>query len=182
MKVLLHTCCAPCLIYPYSFLKDQGKEVTAFFYNPNIHPFQEFKKRINTLSCYAKDLSLHLIAEKQYGLVDFLRKVVFNEFDRCRICYSMRIEKTVLLAKDLGFEAFSTTLLYSKFQQHNLIIRICNSLSSLHNIEFLYHDFRAGWQDGVDKSKQLNLYRQPYCGCIFSEQERFDKSFKPPRI
>jgi epoxyqueuosine reductase len=178
MRVLLHCCCAPCLIYPYSLLKDEGTDVTAFFYNPNIHPFREFKKRLEALENYSKSLSIPLITEKQYGLVDFLRKAVFHETERCGICYFMRLEKTALVAKKLGFDAFTTTLLYSRYQRHELITSFCNTLSDQLNIPFLYHDFRAGWQSGVDKSIELNMYRQPYCGCIYSEQERYDKSLK----
>ena len=178
MKVLLHTCCAPCLIYPYSLLKDQGQEVTVFFFNPNIHPFREFKKRSDTVRLYADNLSLPLVAEKQYRLIDFLRKTVFHEAERCRICYSMRLERTARVAKELDFDAFTTTLLYSKYQRHDLITSLCNTISTQHNIPFLYQDFREGWQFGVDKARELDMYRQSYCGCIYSEQERYDKSFR----
>lgn len=178
IKLLLHTCCAPCLIYPYSFLRDQGKEVTAFFYNPNVHPFLEFRKRRETLEAYTENQSIRLISEKQYGLTDFLRKVVFQEKNRCEICYLTRLEKTILFAKKLGFESFSTTLLYSKYQQHDLIASLCNRLSIQHNISFCYNDFRAGWQEGVDKAVEQNIYRQSYCGCIYSEHERYDKSIR----
>jgi epoxyqueuosine reductase len=180
MKVLLHCCCAPCLIYPCSLLKDEGADVTAFFYNPNIHPFREFKKRLDTVDNYCTNLSISLIAEKQYGLVDYLRKTVFHESTRCEICYSIRLERTALLAKELGFEAFTTTLLYSKYQRHGIITSLCKTISNHLNISFLYYDFRLGWQSGVEKAKELNMYRQPYCGCIYSEQERYDKSFKKP--
>ncbi|MEI7513590.1 MAG: epoxyqueuosine reductase QueH [bacterium] len=180
MRVLLHTCCAPCLIYPYSLLRDQGNDVTAFIYNPNIHPFREFKKRNETLKYYAANLGLPIIAETQYELIGFLRKTVFHEAKRCAICYTMRLEKTVSVAKEQGFDAFTTTLLYSKYQKHDLITSLCNAISTQHNIPFLYHDFREGWKIGVDIAIEMNMYRQTYCGCIYSEQERYDKQSRKP--
>jgi len=178
MKILLHACCAPCLIYPYSRLKDQGNEVTAFFYNPNIHPFREYKKRFETLKIYAENFNFPLVYDKKYELIDFLRKIVFHEAERCSICYSTRLERTALLAKDQGFEAFTTTLLFSKYQRHDLVTSLCNTISLRYNIPFIYEDFRAGWHLGMDIAKELDMYCQSYCGCIYSEQERYDKSIK----
>ncbi len=178
MKILLHACCAPCLIYPFNFLIKQGIEVTVFFYNPNIHPFLEFKKRIDSLKNYSSYLGFPLILNNKYGLIEFLRKTVFHETERCEQCYLMRLEKTALLAKDHNFEAFTTTLLYSKYQRHSLITSLCNTISTDIDIPFFYYDFREGWQSGVNESIKLEMYRQSYCGCIYSEQERYDKSFK----
>lgn len=178
MKVLLHVCCGPCTIYPLDILQNAGQNVTGYFCNPNIHPFQEFQRRLTTLEQFSSAANLSLIVEKEYGLRDFVRKVAFHEEERCQICYRLRLEKTASLAKELGFDAFSTTLLYSKYQRHSLISEICRSLSNSYAIDFLYHDFREGWQIGVDKSIESNMYRQPYCGCIYSEQERYDKSLR----
>jgi len=175
MKVLLHVCCAPCTIYPYTVLKGRSCEITAFFYNPNIHPFREFKERLNTFQQYATTLGLAVLMEKEYGLVDFVRKVAFHESERCQICYFLRLEKTASLAKDSGFDAFTTTLLYSKYQRHSTLISICNNLSAQYDIPFFYHDFREGWQAGVDASLEMKMYRQSYCGCLYSEHERYDK-------
>lgn len=178
MKVLLHVCCGPCTIYPFTSLKDEGMEVTGYFYNPNIHPYQEFKRRLSTFEHYSILSRLPVIVEKQYGLREFVRKTAFHEDERCPICYQLRLEKTVALAQSKGFDAFSTTLLYSKYQRHTILLEICNRLAAENKIHFLYRDFREGWQFGVDRSIELNMYRQPYCGCIYSEQERYDKSFR----
>lgn len=178
MKIFLHVCCGPCIIYPLSILRQDGAEVTGHFYNPNIHPFKEFKRRLDTLVKYADDSGLPLVVEKNYGLTDFIRRVAFNETERCNICYLMRLEKTASIAKEKGFDAFSTTLLYSRYQRHNTLVSYCKNLSAKYDISFLYKDFREGWQYGIDKSKELELYRQPYCGCIYSEQERYDKSLR----
>ena len=177
MKILLHACCAPCLIYPYSRLKDQGNEVTAFFYNPNIHPFREFQKRLDTLKVYTDKFEFPFIFDNKYNLIEFLRKIVFRETERCSICYTIRLEKTAKLAKEQGFEAFTTTLLYSKYQRHDLITSLCDTIAHQYNVPFIYEDFREGWLLGVDRAKELDMYRQSYCGCIYSEQERYDKSY-----
>jgi hypothetical protein len=178
MRVLLHICCGPCAIYPLTLLEDEGMDVTGYFFNPNIHPYQEFKRRLVALEQFSSTSGLSLLIEKQYGLREFLQKIVYHEEERCSICYLLRLERTAALAKEKGFDAFSTTLLYSKYQRHNTISDICTAISSKYNINFLYRDFRKGWQLGIDKSIEFNLYRQPYCGCIYSEQERYDKSFR----
>lgn len=176
MKLLLHVCCGPCSIYPFFRLQNEGIETQGYFFNPNIHPFQEFKKRLSALEDFSASHHFPVIFEKKYGLRDYLNKVIFYEEDRCTLCYKMRLEKTVELARELHFDAFSTTLLYSKYQRHNVIVDLCNKLAIKNGIEFLYRDFREGWQYGIDSSIQQGMYRQPYCGCIFSEQERYDKS------
>ena len=178
MKVFLHVCCGPCTVYPLTVLREEGAEVTGHFFNPNIHPFKEFKRRLSTLEDYARDIKFPLVIDTKYGLTDFIRKVAFHEVERCSICYLMRLEKTVSLAKEKGFDAFSTTLLYSKYQRHPHLISLCEKLSLQYDIPFYYQDFREGWQYGIDVSKKLEMYRQPYCGCIYSEQERYDKSLR----
>ncbi len=178
MKVFLHVCCGPCTIYPLTVLKEQGIEVTGHFFNPNIHPFKEFQRRLSTLQDFAEDVQLPLILDSEYGLTDFVRKVAFHEAERCNICYFMRLEKTVSLAKKMGFDAFSTTLLYSKYQRHDHLKALCEKFSTQYNISFYYQDFREGWQYGIEVSKKLEMYRQPYCGCMYSEQERYDKNLR----
>ncbi len=178
MEVLLHVCCAPCTIYPLSQLRIAGHNVSGYFFNPNIHPYREFKKRFSSLVSYSQSINLPVTLLKDYGLQEFLHEVVFHEKERCSICYDMRLSKTVEYAKEKGFDAFTTTLLYSRYQKHNLIKEKCEKLSKIFSIPFLYNDYRQGWQEGIDSSISLKLYRQPYCGCIFSEQERYDTKLK----
>lgn len=178
MKLLLHSCCAPCTIYPLTVLREKNFEPTAYFHNPNIHPFKEFRRRLVTLEEFSRKVKLPLIIDKNYGLTDFIRKIAFNEDRRCTLCYQMRLENVVALAVNNNFEAFSTTLLYSKYQNHNLLISFCENLARKYDIHFVYEDFRKGWQTGIDQSKEQDMYRQPYCGCIYSEQERYDKSLR----
>jgi predicted adenine nucleotide alpha hydrolase (AANH) superfamily ATPase len=152
--------------------------VTGYFYNPNIHPFKEFRSTIDTLEDYAEGVSLELISDDNYGLTGFIQSVAFKEKTRCTICYISRLEETVKTASARGFDSFSTTLLYSRYQNHQLLKEICSKLAEQYRVAFVYRDFRQGWQLGVDKSIEMEMYRQPYCGCIYSEQERYDKSLR----
>lgn len=178
MKILLHICCGPCTVYPLTILRDLDMEVTGHFYNPNIHPYKEFKRRLETLETYAENQDLPLLVEADYGLTEFVRKVAFNEDKRCDICYTMRLEKCAALASEKGYTAFTTTLLYSRYQRHKALVSFCNKLAKSYEIDFFYRDFRQGWQYGIDQSIEMQMYRQPYCGCIYSEQERYDKSLR----
>ncbi len=178
MKLLLHVCCAPCSTYTLNNLRRKNIDVSGYFYNPNIHPYQEFKKRLNTLMEFAEKTNFPLTIEKEYGLTEYLRKVVFNEKKRCSICYDMRLEKTAEQAARTGADAFTSTLLYSRYQNHKAIIDIATKMAAKYGVEFYYDDFREGWQEGIDKAIEMDLYRQPYCGCIYSEQERYDNRLK----
>ena len=124
---------------------------------------------------FADKEGLEVIYDDKYGLTEYLRQVVYNEKERCRICYKMRLAQVADLAAERGFEAFTTSLLYSRYQQHAEIRRQGEELAAKHGLVFLYEDFREGWQKGIDRSIAMDLYRQPYCGCIYSEQERYDK-------
>ncbi len=178
MRILLHTCCGPCSIYPLSRLRQQGHDVAGYFYNPNIHPFQEFKKRLAAMRLFADTEGLEVIYDSNYGLKEYLRQVVHREEERCRICYAMRLTEVARLAAAQGFDAFTSTLLYSRYQQHGEIRRQGEELAASQGLVFYYEDFRQGWQDGIDRSIAMELYRQPYCGCIYSEQERYDKKLR----
>jgi len=176
MKILLHICCAPCAIYPVSILRNEGMEVMGFFYRHNIHPFTECIKREDTLKNWADQIDLKVIYQEGYDLEGFLQKMTFRENNRCRICYHDRLTSTALMAKHGKFDYFSTTLLYSKFQNHDMIRSIGEAAGKKAGVGFYYHDFRKGWKQGIEDSKQLGMYRQQYCGCIYSEKERFFKT------
>jgi epoxyqueuosine reductase len=174
-KVLLHVCCAPCSIYPLKQLRDEGTHIQGFFYNPNIHPYTEFQKRLKTLENYAKIALLPLMIDDTYELEDFLRNALEYGKDRCLFCYRIRLEKAFQKGRETGADAVTTTLLYSKYQRHDDIKNLGMELSLQYGIDFLYRDFRIGWKQGIEESKNLNMYRQNYCGCIFSEKERFKR-------
>jgi predicted adenine nucleotide alpha hydrolase (AANH) superfamily ATPase len=150
-------------------------EVMGFYYRHNIHPYAECLKRQETLQNYADQIDLRVIYQDGYDLEGFIQNVVYREADRCRYCYHDRLRSTALLAKRGKFDCFTTTLLYSKFQNHDLVKTTGESIGKSVGVDFLYQDFRAGWKEGVEKSKDLGMYRQQYCGCIYSEKERFFK-------
>lgn len=178
MSVLLHVCCGPCLVYPARVLEEEGTSFTCYFFNPNIHPYREFKKRLESFRKLAEARNFKTIIDPDYGLKAFLRAVVFNEDIRCSHCYRLRLEKTAKIAAERDFSYFSTTLLYSTYQNHALIIKQAQSAAEQGSVALFYRDFRDGWQQGIDAAIACGLYRQSYCGCIFSEQERYDNRLK----
>jgi len=173
MDLLLHICCGPCACYPLTVLREEGVTVRGFFHNPNIHPYQEFQRRLEGVEQLAARLGLTVDYDREYGLRHYLRQVVFHEDDRCRLCYQMRLAAVARRARELGVAAFSSTLLYSRYQQHDLIRELGEEAAAREGIAFYYRDFRGGWQRGIELSKEWQLYRQPYCGCIYSEEERY---------
>ncbi|OEU62208.1 MAG: hypothetical protein BBJ57_09570 [Desulfobacterales bacterium PC51MH44] len=175
MKILLHICCAPCAIYTIKTLYMEGFDIMGFFYRHNIHPYTECIRRQETLQSYADMIDLRVIYQEAYDLEGFIQNVVFRESDRCSYCYHERLRSTALVAKRGKFDYFTTTLLYSKFQKHDEIKAIGESIGKSVGVQFYYHDFRVGWTEGVEESKRLGLYRQKYCGCIYSEKERYYK-------
>ena len=175
MKILLHICCAPCAIYPVKILEMDNLKIMGFYYRHNIHPFTECLRRQEALEFYADKINLRVIYQKGYDLEGFIQKVVFRESRRCSICYHARLKATALMAKRGKYDYFSTTLLYSKFQKHDEIRSIGESIGRSAGVQFFYRDFREGWTEGVDTSKSMGLYRQQYCGCIYSEKERYYK-------
>jgi len=178
MKVLLHVCCANCAIYPIKSMREEGLEVMAFFYRHNIHPYTECLRRQEALEAYAEQIDLKVIYQEGYDLEGFIRNVAFRESERCNYCYHDRLRAAALLARHGKFDYFSSTLLYSKHQKHDLIRSIGESIGKSVGVPFLYHDYREGWKEGIECSKQMGLYRQHYCGCIYSEKERYYKEKK----
>ncbi len=175
MKILLHICCAPCAIYPLKTLREEGHDVVGLFFNPNIQPYSEYKKRLDTLTEYADMVGLKLIFSDDYPMEDFLRNVVFREENRCRYCYHTRLSYAAAVAKRGKFDGFTTTLLYSKLQDNDMIESQGKSVAKEKGVAFYCRNFREGWKEGIDISKALGMYRQQYCGCIYSEKERYYK-------
>ena len=172
MKVLMHVCCAPCSVYCIDKLREEGIEPDLYWYNPNIHPYQEYKMRRDCLIEYAKNVNTTAIIEDEYGLDEFCQEAVKDLNGRCiNYCYPVRLRKTFEYAKENGYNAVTTSLLYSIYQKHEFIKNLCEDLSKEYGIEFLYRDFREGFWEGHNKAKEEGLYMQKYCGCIFSEFE-----------
>ncbi|MGI6358215.1 MAG: epoxyqueuosine reductase QueH [Bacillota bacterium] len=173
MKVLLHACCGPCASYSIEALRKAGHQVYGYFYNPNIHPSQEYQRRLESFELLAEKVDLPLLKTGEYDFGQWLRQAAYREHVRCRLCYQQRLEQTARVAKHGKFDAFTTTLLISPFQQHEVIKHVGEALAVQYDIPFLYMDFRPGFKRSVELSKEYGLYRQQYCGCIYSEAERY---------
>ena len=182
MKILLHICCANCAIYPLERMEEKGEQAVGYFFNPNIHPYQEYQKRLDALKKYSESVGLKVIYRDEYLLEEFLKSVSHRVEERCQYCYCFRLEATAREAKDGGFDQFSTTLLQSAHQNHALIKETGERVAQEVGIPFYYEDFRQGWKRGVEVSKTMGLYRQQYCGCIYSEKERFSKKMSNDKV
>ena len=171
--MLLHCCCAPCCAPCVKSLREEGMEPELFWYNPNIHPYTEYKARCGSLTEFAGRENLKLETAGEYGLRFFLGKVFPEITGRCETCYRMRLEKTAAAAAEKGCRAFGTSLLISPYQDHEAIRRIGEEAAAKHGVDFLYRDFRPLFREGRASARAMGLYMQKYCGCIFSEEERY---------
>jgi len=178
MKLLLHSCCGPCSTYPVKVLKEEGIEITSFWYNPNIHPYTEYKNRYETYKKFMADENIPVLERNEYGLKEFVKNVCDMEDPRCKYCYDVRFELLAKTAKEKGFDAFSTTLLVSPYQNHELIIKVAEEKAKKYGVDFYYKDFRVGFREGQQIARDLGMYMQKYCGCIFSEEERYAKKIE----
>lgn len=195
MKILLHLCCSNCALYPIKIFKSDGDDLTGFWFNPNIHPLDEYRSRLESVKKLAAQwrTDIYYIEEyrpedyfRMFGITDpdLIRNAISNATDasgmadippvpeRCASCYMLRLERTASHAKENGFDAFSTTLLISPYQDFEKIAVTGKELEKKYNVEFHLKDFRPFFRDAMTLSKELGLYRQKYCGCIFSKQER----------
>ena len=174
MKLLLHTCCAPCSVYCIDELRNEGIEPTVYWYNPNIHPYMEYKARRDCLKEYTRSINIEAIFQEEYGLDEFCKEAVKDLKNRCtNYCYPIRIEQTCKYAKEHGYDTVSTTLLYSIYQNHEFIKSCMEEKCNKYGLSFLYRDFRVEFWEGHQKAHDLGLYMQKYCGCVFSEEIRY---------
>lgn len=173
----MHTCCAPCLIYPLERLKEKGFAVSGLFYNPNIHPLAEYNNRKQAVEDYSKTIGLQMLYP-DYQPQEYFRAVNMMEEkpERCPICWYERLKMTAQLAKEKGFTHFSSTLLVSPYQDQESLNTIGCDIADEERIEFYYEDFRRGFREAHHKAKAEGIYCQNYCGCIYSEIERCRKS------
>lgn len=177
-KLLLHSCCAPCSSYVLSYLSPYFN-ITVFYYNPNISPEEEYlfrkKEQIDLLSkIKAKNTISFLDCDYEDFKFYQITSGLENEKEggkRCFNCYRLRLEKTAVIAKALGFEFFGSTLSVSPYKNAIWLNDIGESLENKYSVRFLISDFKEkdGYKKSIELSKQFNLYRQNYCGCIFSK-------------
>ena len=178
MKTLLHICCAPCANQCIEVLRTDGFAVTGFWYNPNIHPFTEYRARRNTLRDYAAAIDLPLLEKNDYGLRPFVRAVAGDIDNRCIRCYEMRLFEAAKTAAEGGFDSFTSSLFISPYQNHDLMRETAQRAAKEYGVAFLYRDFRPYFRAGQEKARELGFYMQKYCGCVFSEEERYLKASK----
>ncbi len=179
-KLLLHSCCAPCSSYVISYLTNFF-DITVLYYNPNIYPYEEYEKRKNEQLRLIKSLK----TKNKISFIDcdydndkyiLLIKGLEKEKEkgkRCNICYQMRMEKAAVLAKKGNYDYFCTTLSVSPYKNVNLINEIGENLAKKYDIKWLYSDFKKkdGYKKSILLSQKYNLYRQDYCGCIYSKRQ-----------
>uniref|UniRef100_A0A7C4EJ09 Epoxyqueuosine reductase QueH n=1 Tax=Fundidesulfovibrio putealis TaxID=270496 RepID=A0A7C4EJ09_9BACT len=174
--ILVHACCGPCAVTVLQTLLAGGEDVAVFYHNPNIHPLGEYLRRKEALQEVCRRLDAPLECDDAgYDPALFLRLTAFRENARCPLCYRLRLDRAARRAAELGAHAFTTTLLYSRYQDHQAIRDIGEACGAEHGVALHYRDFREGWDEGVRLSKEWGLYRQPYCGCIHSEFDRYRK-------
>jgi predicted adenine nucleotide alpha hydrolase (AANH) superfamily ATPase len=172
MKLLMHICCSNCSIYPLQMLLMKGVDVRGFWYNPNIHPYTEYVNRLDSLKKLEKIWGLDIEYLDAYPLDAFLGAIAGKGRDRCAVCYATRLEKTAERAARMNVAGFTTSLLASPYQKFDMIIRIGEEIGRRHGVPFYYEDLRQGWSISRGLSSEFGLYRQKYCGCIYSEMER----------
>jgi Uncharacterized protein conserved in bacteria len=178
-RVLLHICCGPCAIMPLRELQREGFAVTGWFYNPNIHPLEEYLRRRNGACDVAATYGIPLLfPEKkiEYDVEAWCRNALAQKGGRCLYCRVSRFDAVAEQAREGDFDAFTSSLLYSRHQNHTGMVEAGERAGHAFGVPFLYRDFRPFWQAGITASKELGIYRQQYCGCVFSEEERYAKS------
>ena len=173
MSMLLHACCGPCAMYPVDFLLEQSKDLDLFWYNPNIHPEFEWNRRLENLHKCADHYGVKLVKGDDECMQEYWEeKTYLTEFaSRCHMCYDIRMDAVAKFAAENGYDSFCTTLLVSPYQQHDVIVKTAEQKAEQYGVNFEYYDFRPGFRQGQQMARDIGLYRQKYCGCIFSLDE-----------
>jgi predicted adenine nucleotide alpha hydrolase (AANH) superfamily ATPase len=176
MSLLVHTCCAPCSTAVVERLQSEDYDVSLYFYNPNIHPEKEYKKRLKELEKWAKKTGVDLVVapyekDKWHEAVKGLEKEP-EKGSRCDVCYEMRMSHAAQYAKENFYDVFTTVLSISPHKSADKINKIGNKLCKELKIAYLESDFKkdGGFQRSVELSKEYNLFRQDYCGCVYSNK------------
>jgi len=171
MRILIHACCGPCLLPVASKLRDDGHELTAYFYNPNVHPHAEHLRRLEAFKTAAEKSALATLPLPRYEPQGFFRAITYRERERCRLCYRLRLFEVAMAGRDDGFDAFTTTLLISPYQDIERVREAGEGAAAAAGVEFHFEDLRSLFPRIKPMAEELGLYRQKYCGCIYSEIE-----------
>ncbi|MEL7641471.1 MAG: epoxyqueuosine reductase QueH [Solidesulfovibrio sp.] len=180
-RILLHICCGPCAIAPVKRLQEAGWTVVGLFYNPNIQPAMEYLRRREGVAAVAGILDV-AVRYDAYDPLPHLRRSLADPAGRCPPCWDERLDRAAATARALGCDAFTSSLLYSKYQDHDLLAALGDARAQAHGVPFHYRDFRVHWDEGVALSREWNIYRQPYCGCLLSELDRYAKKLRQPPV
>jgi predicted adenine nucleotide alpha hydrolase (AANH) superfamily ATPase len=172
MKLLMHMCCANCSLYPLKHLQSRSIDVKGLWFNPNIHPEEEYRRRLGALRELESRWGLDVEYVDRYGIEDFRESLRGHRGLRCEICYETRLGETARTARKMGLDGFTTTLLVSPYQRFDLIVDTGRRLEKKYSVRFYAEDFRPGWREAVRLSREMGLYRQKYCGCLYSRAER----------
>ena len=180
-SVLVHTCCAHCSAYTVEYWRIQGYSVTGFWYNPNIHPFTEHNLRLEAVKKLSETMAFPLKIEESYDFKEYFRRVAGREDSRCAACFDLRLGKVARKARELGIGSFTSSLLISPHQNHELASETGQKAAAENGVVFLYADLRKRYSDSRHITKPMELYRQQYCGCIYSEYERYSELYQGPK-
>lgn len=172
-SLLLHVCCAHCGAFTIDYWRNEGYTVTTYWYNPNIHPYLEHQRRLASVETLANTRNIPLIKHDAYEVVSYFRAIAEHEDDRCRHCFTLRLSRTASVATSRGFDTFSSTIFISPYQKHEIAKQVGESVAISTGITFLYADLRKRFSESRRITKSMDLYRQQYCGCLFSEWERY---------
>ncbi len=180
MKILFHICCSNCALYPVQVLRSEGHDLKGFWYNPNIHPFEEYTLRLDSLKKLSGEWLINIFYSDEYRPEEFFEylaqaspsDIPLSFPERCKYCYQLRLERTAAKAHEEGFEAFSTSLLISPYQDFDQIAHTGKKMADKYGVRFYEKDFRPYFKETMTYAKEMGLYRQKYCGCLFSKQER----------
>ncbi|MFW6114084.1 MAG: epoxyqueuosine reductase QueH [Actinomycetota bacterium] len=176
-RLLVDTCCGPCAIPAFRLFCEPDYQVHFLFYNPNIHPFREYRRRLDSF----EDLMQEMGAEYtvlSYEPEVWMRAVSYREENRCEICYRLRLRRTADMAAEEGYHALTTTLFASPYQDHSLVALLGDSVARSRGLEFITWDGSERYREDLNKAREMGLYTQPYCGCLLSERERYDRSLR----
>lgn len=177
-KIFMHCCCGPCATLPTKVFQEAGASCTMYFYNPNIHPYQEFRQRLDSFKLLSEARNMDYVIDERYTIEDFLQMALTKGENRCDGCYELRLAEAAQVAKAQGFDWYTTSLLISPYQRHDVIRRLGEAIGERVGIPFLYVDFRPYFHLGQGLAREMGLYMQKYCGCILSERDRYEKKTK----
>jgi predicted adenine nucleotide alpha hydrolase (AANH) superfamily ATPase len=181
MRLLFHACCGPCLAAPARALAAEGYDILAYWYNPNVQPYREYRRRLAAFGELVAREGWRAEVDDRYDVEYFLRDVVRSREGRCPRCYYERLSRAAARAAAEGCDAFTTTLLISRHQDHDAVLEAGARAAAEAGVDFLPRDFRPLEAASHQLARQMGLYLQGYCGCIYSEEERYRKREKRNR-